>query len=148
MTKNKNNENENENDNVNDNDNDNDNDNNIFFSLEENDSQNENDSDVDVSEILNSLGYTNEKNVFTEEVQIIDYNTNYTVKDLMLICEYYGIAKELKTNKCNKEEIIICLVFFENNHLNEDIVFKRQNMWFYINELKNDKFMKKYIFWK
>jgi hypothetical protein len=25
----------------------------------------------------------------------------------MLICDYYGLAKEIKTNKFNKEEIII-----------------------------------------
>ena len=30
---------------------------------------------------------------------------------------------------------------------NSYIVFKRQNMWFNINELKKDKFMKKFILW-
>ena len=72
---------------------------------------------------------------------------NFTVKELMLICEYYGISKDLKSNKCNKNEIIFFLVKFENDHINEDIVSKRRNMWFYINEIKNDKFMKKYVLW-
>jgi hypothetical protein len=79
--------------------------------------------------------------------QMINYNENYTVKDLLLICEYYGFAKDLKSNRCNKEEIIHFLIDFEKNPINSDIVFRRQNMWFYMNELKNDKFMKKYVLW-
>ncbi len=79
--------------------------------------------------------------------QMINYHENYTVKELLLICEYYGFAKDLKTNKFNKEQIIEYLVSFESDISNTDIVFKRQNMWFYIGELKNDKFMKKFIIW-
>jgi hypothetical protein len=79
--------------------------------------------------------------------QIINYNENFTVKELLVICEYYGFLKEIKTNKCNKEQIIEILVNFENDPINNDIVFKRQNLWFYINELKNDKFMKKFVLW-
>ena len=44
-------------------------------------------------------------------------------------------------------QIIEILVSFESDLNNSDIVFKRQNMWFFINELKNDKFMKKYLLW-
>ena len=79
--------------------------------------------------------------------QTINYTENYTVKELLLICEYYGFAKDLKNKKYNKREIANFLVEFEINPLNNDIVFKRKNMWFYINELKNDKFMKKYVLW-
>jgi hypothetical protein len=78
---------------------------------------------------------------------IINYRENYTVKELLLICEYYGFAKYLKANKYNKEQIVNWLVVFENDINNSDIVFKRQDMWFYINELKKDKFMKKYVVW-
>ena len=78
---------------------------------------------------------------------MINYNENYTVKELLLICEYYGFAKDLKNNKLNKEQIIDFLVSFETNENNSEIVFKRQNMWFYMNELKNDKFMKKFVLW-
>lgn len=86
--------------------------------------------------------------VFEEQVpKMINYNENYTVKELLLICEYYGISKELKAKKCNKETIIQFLVDFESNVANTEIVFKRQGLWFYMNELKNDKFMKKYVLW-
>ena len=76
---------------------------------------------------------------------MINYNENYTVKELLHICDYYGISKQLKAKKCNKETIVEILVDFETDPTNEQIVFKRQNMWFYMNELKNDKFMRKYI---
>jgi hypothetical protein len=79
--------------------------------------------------------------------KMINYNENFTVKELLLICDYYGFAKELKNNKCNKDQIIEILVSFESDLNNSDIVFKRQNMWFYMSELKNDKFMKKYLLW-
>jgi hypothetical protein len=78
---------------------------------------------------------------------MINYNENYTVKELLLICDYYGFAKDMKSNKFNKEQIISFLISFESDENNADIVFKRQNMWFYINELKNDKFMKKFVLW-
>ena len=77
----------------------------------------------------------------------MNYNENYNIKELLLICDYYGFAKKLKYYKYKKEEIIKILVTFELNPQNNDIVNKRQNMWFYINELKNDKFMKKYVLW-
>jgi hypothetical protein len=79
--------------------------------------------------------------------KMINYHENFTVKELLLICDYYGFGKELKSNKCNKEQIIEILVSFESDLNNSDIVFKRQNMWFYMSELKNDKFMKKYVLW-
>ncbi len=75
----------------------------------------------------------------------IDYDMNYTVNQLLLICDFYDLVKELKLKKCNKQTIIQVLVNFENNIKNEEIVSKRKLFWFYINELKNDKFMKKFI---
>jgi len=76
--------------------------------------------------------------------QLINYKLNYTVKDLTKICEYYKIAK---TNKNNKEDIIHNIVAFESNYSNKEIVERRQLLWFFMNELKNDKHMKKYIIW-
>ena len=78
---------------------------------------------------------------------MISYSENSTVKELLLICDYYGFAKELKANKCNKEQIIQILVEFEMNPLNSNVVYKRRTAWFYANELKNDKFMKKFVLW-
>ena len=107
----------------------------------------ENSNNFDINELLLQI---EDQQLYNNEMalpQIINYNENFTVKELLVICEYYGFLKEIKTNKCNKEEIIEILVNFENDPINNEIVFKRQNLWFYINELKNDKFMKKFVLW-
>lgn len=116
----------------------------ISFYVQEIEQENENNFDID--ELMAEIENTDLNNELTIP-QMINYNENYTVKELLLICEYYGFAKDLKNNKCNKEQIIDFLVTFESDINNSDIVFKRQNMWFYINELKNDKFMKKFVLW-
>ena len=120
---------------------------NISFSI--NDKELVDNNDFDLNELLKSLESTNigeiKHDFFVS--QTLHYEVNFTVKELMLICEYYGISKDLKSNRCNKTEIIFFLVKFENEPNNEDIVSKRRNMWFYINEIKNDKFMKKYVLW-
>ena len=129
---------------------------NIFFSITDNIDKNINEIDNnkiisdELNNILNELENNNFKISFNYNeneniAKIINYTLNYKLKDLYLICEYYNIIKEIKQNKCNKEEIINIIVNFENNINNSEIVFKRMNMWFYINELKNDKFMKKFV---
>jgi hypothetical protein len=130
---------------------------NVYFTLDE---INSNDETCDITEILKTLNNQaqNMNKLHEEENDIyfmndllfpkmINYNVNYTVKELLLVCDYYGLTKEIKSKRLNKEEIIKLLVNFESNTENSDIVFKRENMWFYINELKNDKFMKKYVLW-
>lgn len=94
-------------------------------------------AEIDNSELNNDLVFP----------KMLNYNENFTVKELLLICDYYGFAKELKNSKCNKEQIIDILVSFESEPINDDIVNKRQTLWFYIGQLKNDKFMKKYVLW-
>jgi len=122
---------------------------NIKFFFSENESKEELLKEELLKEEPQNPNLTNilsKKNKHDEDaVNIINYNINYTIKELMLICSYYGISQNIKINKCNKEEIILALVTFENDTKNQEIVFKRKNMWFYISELKNDKFMKKYI---
>ena len=70
-----------------------------------------------------------------------------TVKDLLKICQYYGIDKNIKASKCKKQDIISTIVFFESLPENVKIVNKRHKMWAYIVELTNDPKMKKYIIW-
>ena len=106
-------------------------------------------SKEEIYKIINASSFQNES--FTEDFLIaeeISYNENFTVKELMTICDYYGLSKELKLNKFNKKKDIIgVLINFEFRPDNYDIVSKRRNLWFYMNEIKNDKFMKKYILW-
>jgi len=80
-------------------------------------------------------------------VKLIDYNLNYNIKQLLLICQYYGLLKEVKINKMKKLEVIYFLLDFEENIDNSCIVYKRKQLWYFMSELKNDKFMKKFVLW-
>ena len=71
--------------------------------------------------------------------------SHLTLKQLNLICDYYGITSYIRITKCNKEDIINMLFLYENTYENYEIVVKRKRMWKYLAELKNDKFMKKFI---
>ncbi len=123
---------------------------NVFFSLDETSLDYKNENNI-INDLLDDFDYTNQINNLTREEIIeslsIEYKINYNVKDLLLICEYYGIAKELKVQKFCKEMIIYFLVDFENDPLNNTIVLQRKKMWRCMNMLKNDKFMKKYVIW-
>jgi hypothetical protein len=121
---------------------------NISFFFDDNELNNDKNTELDISLLMKELEKTELTSVSELYVpHTINYYENFTVKELLLICEYYGISKELKSKKYNKEKIVYFLVDFESNLNNADIVCKRQNMWFYMNELKNDKFMKKYVLW-
>lgn len=73
------------------------------------------------------------------------YDELYTVKDLLKICQYYGIDKNIKSSKCKKPDIISTIIYFESLPENKAIVKQRHRMWAYVTELLNDKKMRKYI---
>ena len=130
----------------------------ITFSIEEKQINNNNDVDIN---IIEKIIYNTQENeihstdYYLPQLDMIDnendnffYDYNkYTLKELFKICDYYGFAKELKTNKCNKKEIIQYLIEFENDYNNIETVYTRRNMWFYMNELKKEPLMKKFIIW-
>jgi len=80
-------------------------------------------------------------------LEMKDYEMNYNVKQLLLICEYYDILKDVRANKAKKQDIIEQILLFEKNLENIEITMKRKELWYYINELKNDKMMKKFVIW-
>ena len=100
-----------------------------------------NDND-NVSEFM----YFNTKNFYGDNE--LYYNHEYTVKDLLKICSYYGIEKDIKTSKCKKQDIISTLVYFESLPENYEMVQKRNRAWACITELINDPKMKKYVIWQ
>ena len=132
---------------------------NITFFLEETTSNNSNDFEIQkmLSEfdeeyipIVNddansSLVYYTEKNFYGDDE--LYYNQEYNVKDLLKICQYYGIDKDIKSSKCKKQDIISTIVFFESLPENSEISQQRHKMWAYIKELMNDSKMKKYVIW-
>jgi hypothetical protein len=80
-------------------------------------------------------------------VEMKNYDLNYTLKQLLLICEYYNILKGVRINKLKKQDVIEQIIMFENDMENYEIVAKRKQLWYFINELKEDKFMKKFVIW-
>jgi hypothetical protein len=110
---------------------------NIFFSLEEKETDEKNNTDI--LQLMND---------FNEEINTeYSYLEEYTVKELLKICTYYGIDKNIKSAKCKKQDIIYTLVYFESLPENAEIVQKRQQSWHCISILLNDHKMKKYILW-
>jgi hypothetical protein len=79
-------------------------------------------------------------------VDMTNYEVNFTIKQLQLICDYYDLSKSERGTK--KDELITSIVLFENEPENIDVVIKRKEMWYYMDELKNDPKMKKYVIWK
>ena len=102
--------------------------------------------DKDIEEINNEIEKINlEENDFSDYdsayAQTLDYKTNYLKKDLIKIAEYYDIDIRKKTKNILIEDILS----FENNPENCIIVERRQTMWFYLNELMDDNYLRKYI---
>ena len=91
------------------------------------------------------LNYFTNKNIYDNNE--LFYEEEYTVKDLLKICSYYGIDKDVRISKCKKQDIISTIIYFESLTENIEIVKKRNRMWAYITELLNDPKMKKFIIW-
>ena len=91
----------------------------------------------------------------------LSYETNYKIMDLNKIADYYGILlTKLQNNSYNdpnntkgkkkyvkkkKDELIKDIVEFEEDELNTNVVNRRKELWFYIDELKSDKYLQKHI---
>lgn len=71
----------------------------------------------------------------------LDYNENYTKKQLDLIADYYEISKRKK----RKAELIEEIVIFEKEPTNYDITQRRKTLWFYMEEINNDSFLSKFL---
>ena len=71
----------------------------------------------------------------------INYATNYTRKELDRIADYYEISKRKK----RKDDIIQDIVIFEQDPENIELVFRRKKLWSYMAEIKDDKYLRKFL---
>uniref|UniRef100_A0A6C0KDR7 Uncharacterized protein n=1 Tax=viral metagenome TaxID=1070528 RepID=A0A6C0KDR7_9ZZZZ len=69
------------------------------------------------------------------------YSINYTVKELTRITEYYSLSKRKK----RKNELIEEIVMFEKDVSNIELVYKRKKLWDYLKEIKDDKYLSKFL---
>ena len=114
---------------------------NIYFLIDESEATNEmtvcDKKDVENANIYNEFLETDDMTPY-----ILNYQLNFTLRQLTQIFDYYNIPKP---KKCNKDILIQMIIHFESDRENEDIVTKRKMLWFYMEELKNDKYMKHYV---
>ena len=119
---------------------------NIHFFLHENEIGNENKviSPEDLIKLNSEMAlYAEEEEEFSYDIEELElcYKTNYNVKALTQLLQYYGIYK----SKMIKDEMIQVLLFFETDPQNKAIVHKRLRLWQNLKELKTDAFLGKYI---
>lgn len=99
---------------------------------------------ISYNELLETLEQVENEKTYIEENDIdsleIKYNAQYTYNELQKICEYY----DLETRLC-KQDLIQQIVIFEKNNENIEKVYKRKKLWNYIQEIKNDNCLKKYL---
>ena len=71
----------------------------------------------------------------------LDYTMNYTVEQLKHISKYYNFSIR-KKKKCDLvEEIVI----YELDPENEEIVYRRRYLWDCIMDIKDDKYLSKFL---
>ena len=71
----------------------------------------------------------------------LEYNTNYTKKELEKIIDYYKLDKRNK----RKSDIIESIIFFEKNVQNIEKVHMRKKLWSYMEEIKEDDYLRKFL---
>ena len=103
-------------------------------------------TNTNTNDDLKDLSYFIKKDLYNGNDEYY-YNEEYKIKDLLKICQYYGIASSVKASKCKKQDIVSTIVYFEGQPENYDIVEKRHKMWAFITELLEDSKMKSYLIW-
>jgi len=71
---------------------------------------------------------------------MVDYEMNYTMKQLKHIAGYYGMK-----HKSKKSDIIQDIIAYETDCTNHDIVSRRKRLFRYMNALKNDEYLKTFV---
>ena len=124
--------------------------NNIFYEF--NEIQNKDSAKVTYEELLANVNSTVEQLPSDSDTEIglmmsdyvaqeLNYNENYTLKQLYRIAEYYDISKRKK----KKIQLVEEIVMFENQPENCEIVNRRATLWSYIEEIKQDKYLSKFL---
>lgn len=111
-------------------------------------------TDVTYEDLVDNVNIESEKkeNIYMENMwddnlanefmtQQFYYDENYTMKELYHIANYYDISKRKK----KKAELIDDIIAFELDNENCEVVETRKRLWFYVNEIKNDNYLSKFI---
>ena len=118
---------------------------NIAYTVIEDSAQNVSSSVFDLDELMKNFDseYTKQTGNDLLFAEISNYDLNFNMKQIIIICNYYNIVCNKKMWK--KIDYIKAILEFEHNTENYETVLRRKQMWFYMEELKTDKFMKQFI---
>ena len=118
---------------------------NIVYSLVEKEN---NDYSLDFDKLYDEYKIVDEDTIVDEHfAHTINYSCNYNMNELKKIIEFYNSYNNsaIKLIKKKKNDIIDAIVSYEMDLNNETIVNRRKKLWFYIKEIKADKYLSKYI---
>lgn len=103
---------------------------------------------LDYHKLYDEYKITDEDTIIDEYLaHKINYLYNYNVNQLKKIIDFYNTYNNnaIKIIKKKKNDIIDIIVNYELDINNESIVNERKKLWFYIKEIKADKYLSKYI---
>ncbi len=96
---------------------------------------------------MEKIQYHDLINLVNDDINIalnIHYNENFLKKDLIMIAEYY----EISIRKKRKTQLIKDIIDFETNEDNIFLVERRKQLWEYIEEIRNDRYLSKFLILK
>lgn len=117
---------------------------NISFSLQETCSDKNDENIISYEDLVKEVDLMEMSSIIGMDDYIaleVDYQTNYLKKDLERIADYYEISKRKK----RKEQLVEDIVLFEKDPENIEIVFQRKKLWSYVEEIKCDKYLSKFL---
>ena len=71
----------------------------------------------------------------------INYQTNFTKKELERVADYYGLSKRKK----KKGELVTDISIYEKDSDNFHKTQQRKKLWAYMQEIKEDKYLSKFL---
>ena len=102
-------------------------------------------SEVDLTSIIAEVEATTPvcSDISTDSMLALElnYSTNFNIKQLGQIMDYYNLSKR----KLKKDELIQKIILYESNIDNIYIVENRKRLWENIEELKNDPYFSKFV---
>ena len=114
---------------------------NLSYSLYEPNTENRNITYKDLLREVNLLEMTSDFHMDTIIAEEVNYSTNFNRKELDRIADYYEISKRKK----KKDELIQEIVIFEHDPENLELVYRRKKLWSYMQEIKDDKYLRKFL---
>ena len=113
---------------------------NLQYSLCE---KNEKTNNTTYNDLLTFINFieTNNRDDNMGLTQEIFFQTNYTRKQLDHIADYYNISKRKK----KKDTLIKEIILYEQDPDNTVKVYQRKKLWTYMQEIKNDSYLKKFL---